>query len=427
MAGEAARFAEAFFAAHGAALRPLGPGVVEVVLPEDMEAAFGASPLRLSLGGAGAGEADTVVPGGRVFDAMVAHLGPRGRCAAFRRRPGPEAPVALASWGGDVRAMAPEAADRVARVYDFHLSFLTDERVDMLWSVALDEAGRRWEAPLAWLAEQDELEDLPGPGAAHHLLALAEGVARAEHLARAHAERAAAGPEVAAAERLATVEQRLVAFHAELEAELPLRRKPGQADHEALAAWEAARRDVRAELARRLASEAQRHRLRVLVRAVGHALVVSPGVRWRWRLSAGPVAREVAAWQDLATGEVAWPPCERCGRADGGVGLCQLGHLVCAACQAPCRDCAAACCGAELVACGCCGARLCQRCRAGCATGHPCCRTHLVACACCGRQVCSGCGATCPACERWLAPAHRCGCHARKLSKEDHSATIGHP
>jgi hypothetical protein len=410
MGAEVVRFAQAFFVAHGATWEPCGPGRVEVHLPNDLAEAFGSVTLRLGLEPGAGDDALSPAPGGRVFDAMLAHLGARGRCAALTRRPQACDPARLEVMGAEVRALPPERADRVARVYDFQVSFLSDERRDVLWSVALDEAGRQWDEPLAWLDDAGLLDDLPPAAAEEWSGALAEGLAVAETLARAHAEREAAGHEVEAAERLGRARRRLEVYYGDLQAELPSRRRPGLPDEALQANLAAARRELVAELEGRLEREAQRHRLRVLVRALGHAVVVAPGMRLRWRLSTAARARETTAWQDLATGRVAWPPCERCGRAEGCLGMCSTGHVVCPECLVVCQGCGQPSCAAELTVCSCCGALLCAGCVAQCGGGHPCCALHLAACGCCGRVTCERCATPCIACGSPLAPAHRCGC-----------------
>jgi hypothetical protein len=414
MGDETVRFAQAFFVAHGATWEACGPGLVEVRLPTQLAEAFGGVTLRLALEPGARDDALSPAPGGRVFDAMIAHLGARGRCAALTRRARDCDPARLTVVGAEVRALPTERADRVARVYDFQLSFLSDERCDVLWSVALDEAGRRWDEPLAWLNDDGPLDDVPPAAAEALAVALAEGLAVAESLARAHAEREAAGHEAEAAERLGRARRRLEAYYTDLQAELPVRRRPGLSDEALQAGQAAARRELAADLEGRLEREAQRHRLRVLVRALGHASVVAPGVRLRWRLTGTRCAREITAWQDLATGHVAWPPCERCGRAEGRLGMCVTGHVVCPECLVVCQGCGQPICAPELTACSCCGALLCAGCVAQCGGGHPCCALHLAACGCCGRVVCERCATPCTACGSPLAPTHPCRCRGRK-------------
>jgi hypothetical protein len=410
---EVVRFAQAFFVAHGATWEACGPGLVEVRLPTQLAETFGSASLRLALEPGARDGALSPAPGGRVFDAMLAHLGARGRCAALTRRAFDHDPARLTIVGAEVQTLPPERADRVARIYDFQLSFLSDERRDVLWSVALDEAGRRWDEPLAWLNAAGLLDDLPAAAAERAAVALAEGLAVAETFARAHAEREAAGQEAEAAERLSRARRRLEAYYADLQAELPSRRRPGMSDEALQAGLAAARRELAAELEGRLEREAQRHRLRVLVRALGHAAVVAPGVRLRWRLTGARRARELTAWQDLASGHVAWPPCERCGGAEGRLGMCSAGHVVCPECLVVCHGCGQSSCAPELTPCGCCEALLCAGCVAQCGGGHPCCALHLVACGCCGRVTCERCATPCIACGSPLAPAHPCRCRGR--------------
>ena len=160
-----------------------------------------------------------------------------------------------------------------------------------------------------------------------------------------------------------------------------------------LAEADAERAMLRADLARRLAEEARRHQLRVQVRLLGMATLAVPGRRLGWRLATadGGVARQVEAWQDLATGATAWPACARCGERHDRFGLCREGHLACAACLGRCAACGADHCTAELTGCEACGAARCAACLGRCAGGHRVCRTHLAGCPCCGLAYCPAC------------------------------------
>ena len=396
--------AEAFFAAHHAPLHPVGERLA-VTLPPDLAAHFGAEALTLTFTPHDEG-GELVAPGSRVFDLMAAWLAGRGRMAAFRVAaldlPAPAARAAA----GALDPLPPTDAPRRYVIFDFLLAFLTDERAEHAWSVALDEAGDEAPEALGWLAAGGPAGDATAPG-----LDPAPWRHRAEALARAHAERLAAAIEAQAAARLAVTAGRLADYYEALIGEVQVKRRKspcsrGRAEGAERSPLEAGLGEAQAErqaLAgdrdRRLAEEARRHQLRVQVRLLGQAALEVPGRRLAWRLAGTDgAARLIEAWQDLATGQVAWPRCERCGDAQDTFGLCREGHLACAGCLAQCAACGASHCAAELATCDACGQATCPACLGQCAGqgAHPVCRSHLRGCACCGIAYCEACVGRCP-------------------------------
>jgi hypothetical protein len=250
-------FARDFFRFFEATWQELEPGRAEVTLPVDLAGHFGAERLRLSFLGEASEEEELVAPGSRVFDRMVSYLSGRGRFAAF----------VLVAPSSEALRLPEGFTDRVYLIFDFLLTFSTDERVDYLFSVALNESGALAPEALGWLAQCPAgLEDdaLPAP---HPLQWLSE----AERWARAEAVQRAAALEQAARTRLSHVAAQLEAYFRELIREVPVRPRRGQIFEEALA--EALREQDRleGELSRRLADEARRHQLRVTVKLVGYA------------------------------------------------------------------------------------------------------------------------------------------------------------
>ncbi len=395
-------FTEAFFAAHHAELQAVGDRCA-VTLPPDLAAHFATPTLTLTFTPHDEG-GELVAPGSRVFDLMAGWLAGRGRMAAFRV-PAIDAPAPSArAAAGRLEALPTTDAPRRYVVFDFLLAFLTDERAERAWSVALDADGAEVPAVLAWLAPGTLAADAGAP-------ALAPGAwkHRAEALARAHAERLAAAIEAEAAARLARTARRLTDYYEALieEVQVKRRRSPcsrGRAEgavrgpsEDGIADAQAERTMLAADRDRRLAEEARRHQLRVQVRLLGQASLELPGRRFAWRVvGTGGAARLVEAWQDLATGRVAWPACERCGEAQDAFGMCRDGHLACGGCLAACAGCGADHCAAELATCDACGQATCAACLGTCGSGHPVCRTHLRGCACCGIAYCEACVESCP-------------------------------
>jgi hypothetical protein len=204
--------------------------------------------------------------------------------------------------------------------------------------------------------------------------------------------------EAAALARLEAIGARLVEYYEAQMREVPVRRRRGQSEEEAVAESEELRWQLRRELERKLRDETARHQLRIQVRRISQAVIERPGHMARYRLAAGPVARELAVRTDLHAGTVHWPACERCGSATGHYGLCAEAHLACPGCLGTCGSCGATRCQAELAGCEACGLPGCPACRTTCAGGHAGCAAHLMPCPGCGQALC-------PRCER----PHGCG------------------
>lgn len=390
-------FARDFFQTHNAGAVE-ADGRLHISLTEALAAHFGREHLVLAFNPHDEG-GELVAPGSRVFDQIATYLAGRGRMAALRRPAScfdDPAPEALA---GLLTTAAPADAPRRFVLYDFLLAFLTDERAERLWTIALDDRGRPAPAALAWAATAED-------AGATTAGALDPQTSRhgAEIAARSEAERVGKSIEAAASTRLARICARLTEYYEALIEEVPVRRRKGRPEEAGLAEADTERSALAADLARRLGEEARRHQLRIQVRLLGQATLEAPGRRHTWRLAAGPRAEDrariVEAWQDLATGAVSWPACDRCGDATHRFGLCTDGHLACATCLAWCNACGQAHCSAELTACDACGTQGCARCLGPCAgagrSPHRVCRTHLAGCACCGIAYCDGCRPACP-------------------------------
>lgn len=379
------QFAERFCETFGA-VPTHREGRLHVALPPELEAHFGRPELVLSFTPHDpAGE--LVAYGSRIFEEMLAYLGGHGRHAAVRL-PARHTPAPPPQ--GEVEALGEEATVERFHVFNFQLAFMSDERVERLFSTCLDQDGKEAPAIPALMEGGESLGEAAPPQV--ELLRLAEDQAAA-------AAEAWVGPlEVAALARLEAIGARLVEFYEAQMREVPIRRRRGQPEEEAVAEAEELRWQLRRELERKLRDETARHQLRVQIRRISQAQVERPRHLARYRLAHGGVARELAVTTDLHTGAVTWPPCERCGKAEGHYGLCAEGHLACPGCLGACAGCGQPRCLAELAACESCAAPGCATCRTPCAGGHAGCASHLAPCPGCGQALC-------PACER----PHGCG------------------
>ncbi|MNS14259.1 hypothetical protein D3C72_458720 [compost metagenome] len=352
-------------------------------------------------------EGELVAFGSRAFEAMLDYLATRGRHAVGRlpETDGPTRTVRLANGTAAVELERP--APRAYYALNFHVTCLSDERTERLATFCLDADGRPAPQLEAWLADAGALT--PGGAAG----AIPEVVVRAaEDMAMAEAEQLADGLEAETLSRLRQAANRLVSYYEDQISEIPIRRRKGQSEDEAVEAALDERVQLRKELGRKLAEETARHQLRLQVRRVSQAIVEVPGMA-RWvRLETAHAARSVEVWENRHTGACEAPGCERCGTASAGselvYGLCVQDHLVCPTCLGQCVSCAHDHCHAELNECHVCAGAACGACRADCASGHSVCRGHLGSCRCCGQAYCAECLGECPDCppgER-LAAAH---------------------
>ncbi|MFN3432348.1 MAG: hypothetical protein ACK46X_20665, partial [Candidatus Sericytochromatia bacterium] len=351
-------------------------------------------------------DGELVAFGSRAFEAMLDYLATRGR-HAVGRLPEVETPTRTVRLANGTAAVELErAAPRAYYALNFHVTCLSDERTERLATFCLDADGRPAPQLEAWLTDAGTLTPAGAAG-----VIPAAVVRAAEDMAMAEAEQLADGLEAETLARLRQAANRLVSYFEDQISEIPIRRRKGQSEDEAVEAALDERVQLRKELGRKLAEETARHQLRLQVRRVSQAIVEVPGLA-RWvRLETPHAARSVEVWENRHTGACEAPGCERCGTVAAAgelvYALCVQDHLVCPTCLGPCVACAQDHCHAELTDCHVCGGGACGACRADCASGHSVCRGHLGSCRCCGQAYCGECLGECPDCppgER-LAPA----------------------
>jgi len=394
-------FAREFFRAFGAQVKQRRRGI-EVTLDGELAQHFGRERLDLifDAGHLQPGQ-DLLALGSRTFDLMVEYLRARGT------RSLQELPIAYADAAGvpELRLRNCRIAHRgrskaaaLVGIFNFKIAYTSDERVEELFTVAVDAEGRvRPDVPTR-LAHARPFEGRPpsvGP--------------KLERMFRAAEERAALHANESAAERereiLARMHReisRLVTYYQEMIEELPF----GPIEGEGAAAH------LRAELERKVAEEVEAHRLHVAITPVNCCLVAAPEARYTLRLASGHAAASLELRRDLHTGALELPHCSACARETAEVGLCRAGHIACPECLSPC-----AACGQEVCArcgiqpCPVCGRTLCATCKAVCpqCQGWTC-AEHLSTCPVCGAAVCGHCQARCAGCDTLQCAAHLRGC-----------------
>ena len=395
-------FARQFFSAFGARFRENRRGL-KVALSGALAQHFGREHLDLVFDAAHRQPGqDLLTPGSRTFDLMVDYVRARGTRAVQ------ELPATYA----DTSAAVPElrlSNCRVARrsrrkaqglvgIFSFKIAYTCDERVEELFTVAVDAEGRlRPDLP-------DRLgEAQPATGKAPSAGPRLERMFRAaEEHAAAHADERAAEREGEILARLHREVSRLVAYYEQLIEELPLGPVEGAS----------AEAQLRAELERKAGEEIEAHRLHVAIAPINCCLVAVPEARYRLRLAAGEVETTLELRRDLHTGALDLPRCPCCQGETAEVGLCRSGHIACPECLSRCGVCGCdvcAACGAQ--PCVVCGRPLCATCKATCpqCQGRTC-PEHVSACPTCGAEVCAQCQAECAGCGTQQCAGHLRAC-----------------
>lgn len=386
-----ARFSEDFFTTLGAEVARRGDRLAVTLTPPLAEH-FGAASLLLTCAPQDdAGE--LVAYGSARFEQMLAYLATRGRATACALPETSAPPLEPQAQNGAITPVATHPSPRDFFLLHYQLACVSDERVEHLRSYCLDAEGRPAPEVAAWLDAASGGVLLPE---AAPLPLVVE--AAAEQAVLAEADRLAAELEKPLLERLHRIAGRLVAYYEELMADVPVRRRKGQSELEAIEAADEERWRLRRELEYKLGEETARHQLRVQVRRVSLAQARVPGELRRYRLTTPHAERELAVWHNRHTGAAEWPACQRCGVQDGRYGLCAEKHLSCPDCLGRCSTCDRDFCTSELAPCALCGTASCETCLAACTTGHLVCRAHLAPCECCGQVYCTECATACPGC-----------------------------
>lgn len=397
-----------FFGTLGQAVAEVGDRL-HVSLTGELAAYYGRDALVLTFKPHDP-EGELVAYGSRAFETMIDFLATRGRHSRVRLAERDDPGVQVRLVNGHAEAEAEWADPRTGYALNYHLTCLSDERTERLVTFCLDPAGRPLPELEGWLtaAAGAASEVTPGP-------LPAEVVRAAEDMAMAEAEQLAEALEEETLGRLRKAATRLVSYYEEQIAEIPIRRRKGQTEEEAVEAALAERAHLKQELGRKLGEETARHQLRLQVRRISQAVVEVPGRARTLRLVAGQAERRVTVWENRHTGACEAPGCERCGtmplapeRPELAYGLCVEQHVVCPGCLGACAACRTDHCHAELAECHHCGGGACTRCRSDCAGGHVVCHIHLGSCGCCGQAFCEGCLSACPDCADGvrLARAH---------------------
>jgi hypothetical protein len=257
-------------------------------------------------------------------------------------------------------------------VFNFRAVYLSDEKQEEFITVALDSTGRLHSATAQALAGLESLH-APNPPVPLDSRTLRQMLDRATEQARQQVEVRAAELERALQPRLQKILLRLTTFY---------RRLADEVDTGDSGQDETARADLQHDLARKIADELERHRLRVTLSPFSYAIVLAPLARYQLALATHHTHHTLRLTQNLHTGQMEDLTCYHCQQSLEQLALCDRGHAVHPACLATCCHCER---------------DICQTC-------------GIQPCAVCGNPVCGDCTATCRYCSNWLCAQHVATC-----------------
>lgn len=425
-----------FFGLFGAEVQPASddPQVLHVTLPTELADHFGKPALALCFHNAGAtGQRDLVAHGSRAFDRMMAYL-ERQSAATLLQLPvrhagGEELLAAVQPVNATISGLQMKEEHHPLFIFNWRITYRADDKREELFTVALDEDGSRVQSesisaggaildellsdaePLPQ-AQGDDRQPLPARLPPMTQLARLADVARKYAIYRADVQCVTHEAEILP--RLHKTLDRLTTYYSQQMDEITVGHDP---DGEK-------RRQLDADLRRKIDEEIENHRLRVQVQLFGYGVVLTPHAVADITLNDGKHEVPVRVARNRYTGAIEQPACHACGEQTRQLVLDRNGHITCDNCLRQCSSCQAIVCAACGVApCPVCGAVNCDQCGQLCwACGERACADHASRCPACGDPVCHACQAECGHCG-----VRQCRSHLRVdhvLSDTSHSVLI---
>lgn len=401
-------FAEAFFTHFGAQLQPHGDELI-VTLPPELVEAFGKPKLYLVFPAGRDGEPrdlspneDLLVYGSRTFDQMLALLANRGEVAqlhfattidiAFNKSP-------LSLHNCQVIENKVASRDELFYLFNFRVIYVSDEKQEQFITIALDASGQPRPDIIEFVAQFDSQPHLPDALHTTDAQILGLKLNQAELEVKKLIDDEADVLQQAIQERLQKVLLRLHTYYQRLLDEI-------DADDPIKA--EALRNDLQQDLSRQVADEMERHRLRVTVSSISHAVAVIPVADHTLTLATHHTQQMVSLTQNLHSGQVDLLTCHHCDQPVDTLALCDHEHLVHAHCLDTCHCCQKEVCHrCGIQSCAICDKKVCFECVASCAYDDRwLCAEHIQQCAICGQNYCSDHAATCGVCSQ--SYCHNC-------------------
>lgn len=425
-------FALAFFDTFGAQTKRLDRrkhGAIQVDLPEPMVAHFGRPSLQLVFQNAEVtSDVDLVAYGSRVFDQIMSYLDRQGALTVqslpSRHNGADELLRAVHPRNSAIAGLQLTEQKRPLYIFNWHITYRADDKREELYTVVVDEHGRRVHAVnettgagektgdkgenvldlTAMLAdaepaplEKDE-EGNPLPPKLPPMTQLTRLAENARKYALYHADVRCISHEAEILPRLHKVLARLTGYYQQQIEEVYDAHDPEGEKRQAL----------EGDLQRKIVEEVENHRLRVQVRLFSYALVHVPVANAQIRLSDGKQERTIDVTRNRYTGALRRPTCEVCAQPITDLMLCRNGHVVDEGCSLRCQSCTDVLCETcGLHACPDCGRQNCETCSRYCwACGERACPDHISRCPVCEDETCHACQAACAECGERQCRSH---------------------
>ena len=388
-------------------------GVLSVELEGPLADYFDAASLRLCFGHSddGAG-CELMAHGSRMFDRMMSYLDGRSASTLLelprRHTSSEELMRAVRPLNASITNLQMREQSRRLYVFNWHLTFRSDEKYEELYTVLLNDDGERVllagspgaaeNAPVleTLFADGEGADARAGNGndsaplkmsPMTHLIRMAEA---ARKYAVYHADLQCAGHEAEILPRLYRTLNRITTYYGQqIEEVYDTHDRDGEK-----------RRALELDMERKIAEEVENHRLRVGVDLFSYAVFQIPVAVAELTLSDGKREAQLQVTRDRYSGAIERPRCHACGEETGAIALDRNGHVTCDNCIEQCASCqeiVCAACGVE--PCPVCGKQNCAECGAECwACGERACPDHIDACPVCGDSVCHACQAVCGHC-----------------------------
>jgi len=383
---------------------------VWVELPENLATHFGKPALHLAFqNGEVTSSTDLMAYGSRLFDQMMDFLDRHGGATLLqlpRRHQGADQLLrAVQPRNAAVLGLKMEEQQQRLFVFNWHITYRSDDKREELYTVVLDSEGQR-----VALADEDKdglvLQDLlahgePLPAANDEqttatfvrlppmtqLTRLAES---ARKYALYHADTRCVAYETEILPRLHKVLSRLTSYYEQQIGEVYDSHDPQGEKRQVL----------EDDLQRKIAEEIENHRLRVQVWLFSYAILYTPMAVANITLGSGKQSVSVQVARNLYTGLLTRPACHACGKEITALVLDRAGHTLCEECTRQCAKCQEILCErCGLHNCSVCADSLCEGCSRYCwSCGMRACAEHSSVCPICADEVCHACQDICTTC-----------------------------
>jgi hypothetical protein len=336
--------------------------------------------------------------------------------------------TAVRPLNASIAGLKMQEQTRSLYLFNWRITYRADDKREELYTVALDEQGRRlplagevhangdgvdisalWQDAQPVPPEKDEEGNTLPPKLPPmtQLVRLAE---TARKYAIYHADLRCVTHEAEILPRLYQLLNRMTTYYGQQIEEVYESHDPTGEK----------RRALEADLDRKIAEEIENHRLRVQVALYSYAVIQTPVALAEINLSDGKRQATIHVTRNRYTGSIQRPICYACERESSAIALDRNGHICCDDCVNQCDACREIVCAeCGVVPCPVCGKANCESCGANCwACGERACAEHIERCPICGDNVCLSCQVACAECG-----TRQCRSHLRADAVENADGT----